>query len=96
MARDYISISRSVNPATHSQLLLSFVSNVRGAYDAGTKILAIMNHMHDGANFTDIETIFGVPAGKGQTVFDLVNGTVGSMNGQFQVADAKTLTEIVG
>lgn len=55
-----------------------------------------MNHNHDGSVFTDLEALFGLPAGKGQTVFDLVNGAVGSMEGAFQVADAKNITERVG
>lgn len=32
----------------------------------------------------------------GQTVFNLINGSVGSMTGAFQVADTKNITETVG
>lgn len=60
------------------------------------RVLAIMGHNNDGTVFTDIDTLFGLPAGKGQTVFNLVNGSIGSMQGNFQVADAKTITEQVG
>jgi hypothetical protein len=55
-----------------------------------------MTHSNDGTDFTDIETLFGVEAGSGQVVFDLVNGSTGAMIGQFQNADCKTITEKVG
>lgn len=55
-----------------------------------------MNHNNDGTTFTAIETLFGLPTGKGQAVFNMVNGSVGSMEGTFQVADAKNITEQVG
>lgn len=55
-----------------------------------------MGHLNDGSNFSDIESAFGLEAGQGQILFDLVNGAVGSMEGQFQVNDAKTITEKVG
>lgn len=96
MARDYIKIDTSTTTAIHAGTLKSFVHALRDAYEQGLKVKAIMAHNHDGSVFTDIETLFGVPAGMGQTVFDLVNGTVGSMEGTFKVADAKNLTERVG
>ena len=96
MARDFIKVDRTTVTATHAQSLLSLVSAVRSAYEQGIRVRDIMNHNHDGSDFSDIEALFGLPAGKGQTVFDLVNGTVGSMTGQFQVADAKNMTETIG
>lgn len=97
MARDFIKVDRS-NPATnaHAVLLLSYVTTLRQAYELGKRIKDIMGHNNDGTVFTDIETLFGLPAGKGQTVFDLVNGSVGSMEGAFMVDDAKEITERLG
>lgn len=97
MARDFIKIDQS-NPtvATQASVLKAYAVQLRQAYETGTRVLALMGHMNDGTVFTDIETYFGLPAGKGQIVFNLVNGSVGSMNGSFQVADAKTITEQVG
>ncbi len=94
MAIDQIKIDTSA-PATATQapLLKSYVNTLRQAYDVGTRIIDIMGHMNNGTDFTAIETFFGLPTGKGQTVFNLVNGSVGSMNGTFQVADCKTITE---
>jgi|SRR5882724_5128069 len=97
MARDFIKIDVS-NPsvATQAALLKNYVAVLRQAYETGTRVKAIMTHNNDGTVFTDIETYFGLPAGKGQTMFNLVNGSIGSMEGTFQVSDAKTITESVG
>lgn len=96
MARDFIRVNRTTTLGTHANDLLRLVTSVRNAYEQGIRIRDIMNHNHDGSDFSDIEALFGLPVGKGQTVYDLVNGTIGSMTGQFQVADAKNLTETVG
>lgn len=96
MARDFIKVDKTQTAATQAQSLLNYASALRAAYDQGVKILAVMGHNNDGTIFTDIETLFGLPAGKGQTVFNLVNGSVGSMTGTFQVADSKTITETLG
>lgn len=93
MARDYIKIDTS---ALQSRLLLNYIGSIRQAYDVGVRVKDIMTHNNDGSNFGDIETLFGVPAGKGQVIFDLVNGSLGSMTGVFQVDDAKEITERVG
>jgi hypothetical protein len=96
VARDFIKIDTSAVAATQAISLRSFVQALRTAYEQGTKVRAVMGHNNDGTVFTDIETLFGLPAGKGQTVFDLVNGAIGAMEGTFQVPDAKNLTERVG
>lgn len=96
MARDFIKIDPTQSAATQAGTLLNYKNTLREAYELGLKCKAIMTHNNDGTVFTDIETLFGLPTGKGQTVFNLVNGSVGSMEGTFQVADAKTLTESLG
>ena len=96
MAKDFIKIDRVTVTATHAELLLRYIRGLRGAYELGREVLGIMVHNNDGSNFADIETLFGLPAGKGQIVFDLVNGSIGSMEGTFQVSDAKNITERVG
>jgi hypothetical protein len=97
MARDFIKIDRSnPNVAIGAQQLKIYVQQLRNAYDSGRQVLAIMTHMNDGTSFADVETYFGLEAGKGQQVFDLINGSVGSMEGKFQVSDAVTITEQVG
>lgn len=96
MARDFIKIDTAASGATQAQTLKTAIAIMRQAYMQLTAVKAVMTHLNDGTVFTDIETLFGLPAGKGQTVFDLVNGSVGSMEGAFQVTDAKTITEKVG
>lgn len=96
MAKDFIKIDTLNTTATQAADLKSCVAVVRDAYARLKKIQAVMGHNNDGASFTDIETLYGLPAGKGQIVFDLINGAVGSMEALFQTADAKNLTERVG
>lgn len=96
MARDFIKIDTTTVTATQAAELKAFVAALRDAYQRGKKIVAVMGHNNDGTVFTDIESLFGLPTGKGQTVFNLLNGTIGSMEGTFQVADAKNLTETLG
>lgn len=96
MARDFIKVDRTITTATQAVLLLQYKDVLRNAYELGQRVRAIMTHNNDGSVFTDIEALFGLPAGKGQVVFDLVNGSVGSMEGNFQVDDAKELTERIG
>lgn len=96
MSRDYIKIDTTQSAATQAQLLKSYIVSLRQTFEIGVRILAIMGHNNDGTVFTDIETLFGLPAGKGKPVFDLVNGSIGSMQGTFQVSDAKNITEQVG
>lgn len=96
MARDFIKIDTTQSVATQAGLLKSYVSQLRQAYEIGNRVKAIMVHNNDGTVFTDIETLFGIPTGKGQTIFNMVNGSIGSMEGTFQVADAKNITEQVG
>ena len=96
MARDFIKIDSTQSAATQARLLQGYVQTLRSAYESGKRCIAIMSHNNDGTVFTDIETLFGLPAGKGQIVFNLVNGSIGSMEGTFQVADAKNITETLG
>lgn len=95
MARDYITITPT-QTSVQAGLLRSYISALRQAYNLGVQCAAIMTHNNDGTNFTDIETLFGIEAGEGQTVFDLVNGSTGAMVGTFQNTDCKTITEKVG
>lgn len=79
-----------------ASLLVEYAQTLRRAYELGIKTKAVMDHNNDGSDWTDIEALFGLPVGKGQIVYDLVNGSIGSMTGDFQAADAKNLTEVLG
>lgn len=93
MAIDFISINTT---ASQALALKVYIQNLRLSQELGQRCLDIMTHNNDGTTFTAIETLFGLPAGKGQTVFNLVNGSLGSMKGTFQVPDATTITQQVG
>lgn len=93
MAIDFIPITLT---AAQAASLKNYITVLRQAQELGQRVLDSMTHMQDGVTFTEIETLFGLPAGKGQTVFNLVNGSIGSMKGTFQVADATTITQQVG
>ena len=96
MARDFIKIDTTVVTATHAARLLSYKDALRTAYDQGKRLQAVMNHNTDGTVFTDIEALFGLPVGKGQTVYNLVTGSVGAIEGTTQSADGRNLTEQLG
>jgi hypothetical protein len=96
MARTFIKIDTNAAGATHAGLLRAFVQQTRGAYEVGERVRAIMANSNDGTVFTDIEALFGLSPGKGQAVFDLVNGTVGAMEGIFQNNNGKSIGELIG
>lgn len=96
MARTFTKIDTTAAGATHAGLLRSFVQQERAAYELGARILAIMSNNNDGTTWTDIEALFGLPAGKGQAIFNLVNGTVGAMEGTFQNNNGKSIGELIG
>lgn len=39
-----------------------------------------MDNMTDGVSFATVESSFGIPAGKGQTVYNLIAGAVSEIN----------------
>lgn len=96
MARDFIKVDKTQAAAIKAQLLLNYVSTLQSAIEQGAAIKAIMDHNTDATVWTDIETLFGIPTGKGQTVYNLVAGSVGAIAGTVQDVGAKTLTQQVG
>lgn len=96
MARDFIKIDTTQGQTNQSTLLKNYVVTLRNAYELGNRVKAIMIHNNDGTVFTDIESLFGLPAGKGQILFNFVNGSIGAMEGTFQNSDSKNITEQVG
>ena len=96
MAQNTIKVDVS-NTATATQAiqLKDFSRQLRVAYDMGVKIRETMNYAKDGTIFTMIETLYGLPAGQGQIVYDLVNGSVGAMEGTFQNDDCKQISSCI-
>ena len=79
-----------------ANMLRAFVQQQRAAYELGVRLRAIMSNSNDGSDFTDISTLFGVPTNKAQSVYDLINGTIGAMEGTFQNSNGKSLGELIG
>ena len=91
-AIDFIKVSSNDTNATRASALVSAARALREAYEQLGYVLDNMNHLHDGTDFSQIETFYGLEAGNGQVEFNLINGAKGSMDGMFQVADARDLT----
>jgi hypothetical protein len=95
-ANDYIKIDVTNTAATEAQTLKSAIRQLQIANEQLVAVLNKMSHNSNGTVWTSLEALYGLPAGKGQTTYDLVNGTVGAMNGQFQNNNAITLIAGVG
>lgn len=100
MPADFISVNTSTTTATRAQALKNAVAQFRAAQQALQAELAIMNHAFDGSGqspvFTVLETLYGLQAGQGQIVFNLVNGSIGAMAGTFQNNQCEVLIAQVG
>lgn len=95
MAIDFVKVNNVQATQPHAGMLVSFVTVLRHALDQGTKLKSIMDHMTDGVSYAKIEELFGLQAGEGEVVYNLVAGSVDSMTGS-KSQDAKNLTERVG
>lgn len=96
MARDFIKIDTVASTQKYGGRLVQAKNTLREAYELLTELKAVMDHATDGSVWTDLEALFGAPAGQGQTVYNLVTGAVGAIAGTTQSADGKTLTERMG
>lgn len=96
MAADFIHIARDQSAATEAAELLQTIRDLRSVYERLARIVGKMNHNFADPDFSALETLWGIPAGSGQTVFNLVNGSRGAMNGEFQNNNVIELTERVG
>lgn len=96
MPRNYISIDTGITTARRAQELKTFSQRLREAYELAVRISNVMDQMNDGTNFSDIEAHFGLPAGTGQTVYNMVRNTADSLEGDLQSNDGKQFTQRVG
>lgn len=98
MATDFIRADPTLTPQaqTYALLLISLVVSLRNMIDQLDRVKAVMDHSNDGVSFTAIESLFGLQAGKGQAVYDLINGTSGAIKGTMQNSNALALIDRVG
>lgn len=78
MANNYILI----NPTglRHAQNLLGLINELAAIRDKLLLLKADADQMTDGATFGTVETAFGLPAGKGQQVYNLMAGAAAEMS----------------
>lgn len=96
MAIDYIKIDISnPNAATQASTLKNAINTGQNFYALLLNIRQKMTHANNGVSFVEIETLYGLPSGKGQTMFDFVNGSIGAIEGTMQNNNIKSLTEQV-
>jgi hypothetical protein len=100
MAADFIKIDRNNNAAPFASEIIAAVSQIRQAQETLLKIQAKGFRMFDTTpdpdDFSVFETNYGIPTDSGQTVFNLVNGTVMALAGTAQNANAQELMNRVG
>ncbi len=71
MATTRINIARS---SQHGDNLLTAIAQIREARDRLDHAKAVMETAIDGADYSQLETLFGAPEGTGQTLYNLVAG----------------------
>jgi hypothetical protein len=95
---DFIKIDRTDSAAVFSNKLVAIGPELRRVMDKLEEIQQMGYHMFvaDPPDFTMFEDNFGIPTGQGQTVFNLVNGTLLALRGEAQNANALDLINRVG
>lgn len=96
MALDYIVVDDTVSTARFASDLITLSRTLRETIDRLDFVKAVMDHTNDGSVFTQIETLFGLAAGQGQTVYDLINGTRMALAGTAQNSNAFALIDRIG
>ena len=65
----------------HGDNILTAVAQVREARDKFDHAKAVMETCIDGSDYSKLEQVFGLPAGAGETLYNLVAGVVSDMAG---------------
>lgn len=109
MARDFIPITVS-QTASQAALLLKFKEllrnceellvlrhndQIRACWYVGNRCKAVMDHLHDGIDYTDLERLFGLPAGRGKEAYDLVSASVVSLDAIIRLNSSADLVKRV-
>ena len=97
MPNDFINVDPAMPGATHAGLLRALSQQQRQTYELAGRIREIMaNNAVPPDDYAEMERLFGLEAGDGATVFDLVNGLVGALEGQFQNNNGKNIGVLIG
>lgn len=96
---DRITIARDQSAAIEAAELLQTVRDLRSVYERLARIQAKMYHAFDSGptiDWSQVETLWGIPTGNGVDVFTLIDGAVLAMTNGQQNDSCKVLTERVG
>ena len=98
MPIDFIRVDPTLTPLAgfYGGKLVQLTQQLRLTMDLLDQVKGVMDHMNSGVNFGTIESTFGLPAGQGQTVYDLLNGTSMALHGTAQNGNALSLIDRVG
>lgn len=101
MLADFIKLDRTTTTATEVQELLQWIRDLRSVYERAVRIRSKMQHNFNDTDpenivWTDLETLWGVPTGKGVDVFTYIDGCVLAMTNGQQNEACKVVTERVG
>lgn len=96
MAIDFVVVDDSASTAKFASDLMRLTRSLRDVIDRLDFVKAVMEHSNNGTVFTQIEVLFGLPVGQGQTVYDLINGASMAIAGTAQNSNALSLINRVG
>ena len=71
---DFIRIDQTVTTSTNAGDLVNMIKTLRKIIEQVEQVKGIMDHQTNGTVFTTLETMFGLPAGGGTIVYNLVVG----------------------
>lgn len=78
MAKNFIGLPTGANRLSNS--LLGACNTLAMGRDQIRLLKEAMDQMIDGSDYTMLETAFGLSTGNGQTVYNLVAGTLADLN----------------
>ena len=76
MAQDFITVDKTKNMGAD---LLNAKETLRNVTDRLQWLKDTMDHNIDASDYTDVEALFGIPVGDGQTVYNVVATAVSQL-----------------
>ena len=93
MAKNYIGLPVSGNRLAVA--LFGACVNLANAKDQLLMLKNAMDQMIDGSDYTLMETAFGIETGKGQTVYNLVAGSVSELASDVSVTSLVSYLAVI-
>lgn len=87
MANNFIPVDQT---QMRGATLVQTTTKLAEALSVLAQIKKVMDQMTDGVTFSQIETSFGLPAGKGQSVYNLVAGTIADSNASANITQLQS------